>query len=225
MTYTPIVPGSLNWDVPVNAQFTNDNTRLDGIDTSISFINFAIGAQSAQIAALQTNVPSAPSQGLVSWSYDPVMANAGQVIATGSLHFSKVLVMTSTNITSVIYNVSTIGTTLTAGQNFVAVYDSAGNRVAVSADQTTNFGVLGTKTATFASTPLSSGTYYIGFLANGSVAPAIRGVVNTDTMLNAGTTTSTPRFARFGAGLTTTPTGFSLPASTYTSYALWGAVD
>lgn len=224
MAFTPITPGSLNWDVPVNTQFTNDDTRLNGIDGTLAFVNSVLTLFSAQLAAVQNNDFGPTDQGLKSWTFDPVGANVSFGIAAGQLYINRFILLTDQTMNNIVYNVGTAGSGLTAAQNWVAVYDSTGVRKAVSTDQTTNFGSTGTKTASTGSISLTAGAYFIAFLANGTTPPSIRGNTNLATLLNAGTTTANPRFAQSGAGQTVTPTTFTVTSAVAGNAALWGAI-
>jgi hypothetical protein len=224
MTFTPIPTGTLNWDVPVNAQFTNDDGRLDGIDSTLSFVNSVLTLFSNDLAAVQGNNPGAKDQTLDSWTFDPIQANANVSISQGVLVLSRFLVQASTSMSNIMYNVGTAGTGLTAGQNWVAVYNSTGTRVALTADQTTNFGTTGTKTASTGTVSLNVGFYWLAFLANGTTPPQMRGAAGLNTFINAGAPIASTRFAFSGTAQTVTPASFTPASITQSGIAPWGAV-
>ncbi len=223
MTYTPIPPGTLNWDVPVNSQFTQDDTRLNSVDGTLSFINAVLIQMGINITALQKNVPGPTDQGLKTWSFDPMAAISTLTPTTGQLLLARVPVIANISPVFCYYHVGTGGTGLTAGQNFLALYDSAGTRVAVSTDQTTNFGTSGVKVAGL-SASLTPGNYWVAFLANGTSAPTLRGVSSTGGVGNTGTGASTSRFGTIGAAQTVTPTSFSTSSIAADIRSIWVAL-
>lgn len=89
------------------------------------------------------------SHGLLAMNFDPYAASTNQVLTTGLQYLMKVYVPRTITVTNILFSVSTIGATLTAGANNLAVYDSAGNRLGATADQTTNFTTTGAKTVPF----------------------------------------------------------------------------
>ncbi len=220
MPYTPIPPGSLNWDVPVNAQFTTDNSRLDTIDSNITFLTSVITGLSGQIAALQNNDPGPPDQALDAWSYDPVMATGTVTLTAGQMLMCKIPIVASISTIFCYYQVATAGSGLTAAQNFLALYDSTGSRVAVSTDQTVNMGTIGTKVAGV-SANLNAGFYWLAVLSNGTTPPILRGVTTTAGAVNTGVSGNMGRFVTQGAALTATPASFTPASNVLTDRALW----
>jgi hypothetical protein len=151
--------------------------------------------------------------GMIALSWDPAGTTGGAQVSAGRQLLQMIRVPTST-VTNIVYGVNTAGATLTAGQNFVGLYDFSGNLIASSADQTTPFGSTGLKTAPLSGGPynLPSGLYFISFLANGTTMPFFdSGSANT-TWLASGAITSgkfrTAQLAATGATANANPAVF-----------------
>lgn len=177
MTFTPIPVNSLDWDVPVNA---------------------ALGSLHASGAV-------ASDHSLLAWAFDPRGAANSTVLTTGALHLIKVQVTASGQTSSGMQMyVATAGVTLTAGQNFVGLYNAAGARVALSADQTAAWGSVGFKTIAWsAPVAVTPGFYYVAILTNGTTGPAVAREGNLDaSLVNPNLTPATLRWSAGGTGLT-----------------------
>lgn len=118
-------------------------------------------------------------------------AVSGTVAPTaGLLNVVRITLPRACSVTNIIMSVSTQGTALTSGQNFVALYTGAGVKVGVSADQTAAWGTTGLKTAALASGPFSmpAGNAYIGWWSNAgtTLVSMHRGVSLAAATLNSG---------------------------------------
>jgi len=106
---------------------------------------------------LETLVPgfTAGDYGLLAASFDPVLASAGTANTGGTLQGVRVRNPNGSPIhaTGVVVIVQTAGATLTASQNWAAVYREAGTLIGQTTDATTAFGSTGFKQLPF-STPL-----------------------------------------------------------------------
>ena len=209
MTYTPIVRGQTDWDVPVNAAFVDQDTRITANTANIS-----------TVTATQDQFDSAvwrPSdQGFLAWTTDPVLSTGSSgALTSGTLYLHRFKVTTPVTVSDAWHVVATAGGTLTAGQNFIALYGSDGTRLAVTADLTTDWGTTGLKTSAFTSSVLLPvGVYYIGFLSNGTtgVNVAKTATFTAGSALNANLSASTLRTSTGGTGLT----GLTVTPSTVT---------
>jgi hypothetical protein len=178
-------------------------------DTANNRTNITMAATQPIASAL----PTPEDQGLLTWSFDPVNAVSFTATASGVLTLAKVWLRQSATITNVLYAVTTAGTSLTSGQNFLGLYDSAGTRIALTADQTSNMGGTGLVTVAF-TTPYvaSAGFYWVGILTNttGSSPQLARsGALAVSNLASAGTTAATRRYGSVGSGQTTLPTSFT----------------
>lgn len=183
MAYTPIVIGSLSWGAPVNAAFTSQDARISSQEASNAIVDdFSLNA----------------------WTMDPVVAASASVLTTGSVYMAKLKVVTGFTTDNLYMQVTTAGGTLTAGQNFVGLYDSAGTQVAKSADQAANWGTSGFKIIPWvAPVALTPGNYYAAILTNGATGIEIaRGSARSSEMLSPNLTAANLRWSTGGTGLT-----------------------
>lgn len=222
MTYTPITQGTLNWDVPVNAAFTSQDSRITVNEGQIA-------THTSQIAALQPTDFLPSDHGFLAWTAEPGTSSpASTAITAGQIYFSKLKLAAAATISNVIYNVSAVGVGTTAGQCFVGLYDAAGNRLGVSADQATNFTVLGAKTAAITPVNVGAGFYYVAFLSNSSgAAPQVSGTGGTGapSVVNINLSMAVARSLTTAAGNTSLPTSISFAAQSVNSVLRWGALS
>lgn len=225
MTYTPIPAGQSNWDVPVNAAFTDQDTR----------ITVNAGSASTNATAINTIEAGATmpgEQGLQAWNYDPVSASGTSVLTTGTIYMARIRVTTGFVCSTSYFNVAALGTTLTAGQNFLALYDAAGTQVAITADQTANWGTANFKTTAWV-TPVSltPGYYYLAILTNGAVGISVTRAVSTgaSAILSPNFTNATLRWSTGGTGLgpgiTAMPASIIMSNRGQSSTATWVALS
>lgn len=170
-------------------------------------------------------LPGPWDHNLLAWSYDPVGAINNSVVTGGVLYLIKVRMGPAATITNVIVQVAIAGTTLTADQNFAALYDSAGTRVGVTADQTTAWGSTGTKTMAL-TTPYvaAAGTYYVGLLANGTTPPQFARSSGFS-LINVGLSAGSYRYSTSGTAQTATPASVTLASAAAASISYWAALS
>jgi hypothetical protein len=133
--------------------------------------------------------------GYLNWSYDPALTGGNSTPATGVMQVTGLRVRTQLVVTNIIMNIQAAPTgALTSGQNWAALYTSAGVQVGLSADQTTPWATTGTKTMALASGPftIAPGNYFVVFVSNvGSLlTPGFARMLNvnaTITNINLGT--------------------------------------
>lgn len=207
MTYTPFnaIPiGSLNWGAPVNNAF---------------------------IALDESQVTNARDHNLLAWTWDPSTNLASSTITAGTVAMSKVWLRQPATVTNVIFGLAAFGATLTAGQNFAGLYNAAGTRVGVTADQTAAWtaGTLGAQevalTAPFAA---PAGAYYVAFLFNGTTSPGFaRGsaAASGPSTVNLKLTAADARYANGPAAQTSLPASITMASRTPTAPAFWVALS
>lgn len=154
----------------------------------------------------------ASDHGFLVWNYDVTIGAQTSTLTSGTVYMSKLNVRSAVTATNLCYVVQTAGSALTSGQNFVGLYDASGNRVAVSADLTADWGTAAYKATPFtASVGLSVGSYYAAWLSVGTTPITLtRSAATMAGALNAGLTPATARYTTGGTGWTGQT---SLPAS------------
>lgn len=150
---------------------------------------------------------AAPDRGFLAENYPAFYAGANQAPGTaGRLEFAKVRLPVPSSVTNILMYSQTLGSTLTAGQNFAALFTPARALVAQTADQAASWvGTTGLKTMALAGGPysLSAGDYFVGFWHNGTTAPAwARNISNA--IANVGTAAPAFLWGTADTGLTTT---------------------
>lgn len=224
MTYTPIPAGQDNWDVPVNAAFVDQDNRITA-NTG------AVASNGTQINAIEAGATMPAEQGLQTWNYDPITASGTSALTTGSLYMARVRVTAGFVCSTSYFSLAALGTTLTAGQNFIALYDSAGTQVAITADQTANWGTTGVKsTAWVTPASLVPGYYYVALLTNGATGISVTRAVSTGVaaLLSPNFTNATLRWSTGGTGLTgltAMPASITMSNRGQSSTATWVALS
>lgn len=191
--------GTLNWDVPLNAILRKLGNQWFPDD-----------------------------YGWLSWTIDPSQASTADVAMTSGTVFTMAVWLrqaaTVSNIVTFVNNTAT----LTAGQNFAGLYDSAGTRVGVTADQSASWASAGLKTmALTAPASVTAGMYYIAMLCVGAtpiIVPRESNLSNA-TFLNAGLSVATSRIASGPTAQTSLPTSITLSTRTQIGTSFFGAVS
>jgi hypothetical protein len=172
---------------------------------------------------------SAVDHGAIAWTFDNVSDSGSSTITTGTPFMSKVWVREPATLSTLYISITTSGVSLTAGQNFAGVYNAAGTRLAVTADQTTAWGTT-TGLQTMALTvpvAVTPGAYYITLLANGTTSPNLaRGAVagSGASTVNFGLTAATARYSTGPAAQTSLPASITMASRTLSAISMWSAV-
>jgi hypothetical protein len=194
----PIPIGSLAWGTPVNDTFADLHAR---------------------------NETGPMDHGAVVFTFDPAANSGSSTIATGTPFMSKVWLREPATITSLGVSITTAGGTLTAGQNFVGIYNQAGSRVAVSADCTAQFALTGFQAIPLtAPALLAAGPYYLTLLANAVTSPsfALGAVAGSGpTTINYNLTAATGRYATGPAAQTSLPLSITMASRTLSAVSMW----
>lgn len=205
MTFTPIPAGTRDWDVPLNAALQDVQDQIE------SYALF--GSQ---------------DHNLITWTMDPALTQAGTILTAGVLYLARIKLPEDSTVTNIIASVTTGGSTLTAGQNFAALYTSTGTRIAITADQAASWTGAGAKTMALAGGPyaLTAGTYYAALLANGTTPPTfLRGHGVSTSTLNIGLTSTAGRSLTSGAAQTSPPASVTLGSASLDFKAWWFALS
>ncbi len=165
--------------------------------------------------------------GVITWTQDPAtLRSTGDNVTSGSVYLSKVkIVNRSTVVSNIIVGILNTPTLMTAGQNFVGLYNSSGTLLATSADQSAVWTSPGLKTAAITPQTLAVGSYYVAILANSTgTVPQFATGAGGSSATNVGLTTGTSRFLVGPAGQTTLPASITLGSQTPNNGARWAAL-
>lgn len=161
--------------------------------------------------------------GLLAWTFDPVLcANSAQVGNASTLYRFKIKIPVAMTISNIHILVTGAGTTMTAGQNFAALYSSAKARLSVTDDQTTAWGSTGHKTMAL-TTPqaVAAGVVYGAFWMNGTSLPTLaRATALASYVANPNLSAANSRHATANGSLTTTGPA-TIGSETASSQAFW----
>lgn len=160
---------------------------------------------------------TAADAGLLAWNYDVGLSSNSTAPTTNVVNLVRINIRQAISVTNVLIGVTTAGGTLTSGQNFVGLYNSAGTLIGTSADQTTAWGTTGLKTAALTGGPfaLAAGTFvWAAIVSNtGATTPALFRTASLNAAgMNAGFAAATARWATNGTA-TTALAGTITPAS------------
>lgn len=179
--------------------------------------SFTVGQHALGIARPQET-------GLIAWAFDPANVASGKAGTAGTLYLAALYVAKAATATKLLWGINTAGATVTAGENFVGLYNSAGTLLqSVGVDARVTSTGLFTETINVA---VTAGLYWVGFMFNATTMPQVyRGQDLNATLMNSGATTSTLRFCTNGTGLTTALPSTITPASNVAAqYSYWAAI-
>ncbi len=170
-----------------------------------------ISGGSTTVDQIPSDVPS--DRGYLAWSLPMSSASnfdlLSAVATAGRLALIRVRRVPAAAITNIVIGVPVAGATLTAGQCGAALYDTAGNRLGVTGDQSTAWQSTGVKVMPISGGPVTNPSVrdlYVGLWWNGTTAPRLmRGTGADAAITNAGTTSPNLVAAISDSGITTTP--------------------
>ncbi len=167
------------------------------------------GANTLTIDADGNSGPQPIDHGLLAWNFDPALVQNSQIPTAGILWIMKLRLDRARSLTGLPSHCTVAGAGLS--NSFAALLDASGNRVALSADQSTNWQSTGYKPNAFASAYAAAAGYYYGvFLVGaGTTLPSWpRGGNNSG--VNMGITPPGLRSGTSGTGLTAVPSSVTL---------------
>lgn len=209
MAFTPIVIGSLAWGTPVNAALASQDARISDIE--------------------RQGATTLDAYGFLAMNYDPALAPTGTALVSGTIQMCRLDLPAPATISTITTAAVAAGSGLTAGQNFAGIYDAAGNRVAVTADQSAAWATSGEKNMALAVPyAAAAGTYHVAYLSNGTTPPGfLRGTsgVPVSALINHNMSLATARWALGPAAQTSLPTTITMASRTLGTIAYFAAVS
>lgn len=199
MVTTPTI-GQLNWGAPLNA---------------------ALNDLQNQINQRIINVGWAPQdQGFIQYTVDPALPTNTAALVSGTLTVGQVMVRAAATVNRLAIRITGAGAGLTAGQNFLGLYNSAGSLVAQTADQSAAWTATGQMMPVVtAPVGIAAGKYWIAVLSNGATPPTLR-CANQGGDGNFALTGASLRFATAAVAQTVLPASF-VPAALVSQLNAW----
>jgi hypothetical protein len=184
----------------------------------------------AQLIGINSNIRP-QDYGLAGWTFDPIGAQAGTVLATAGLSYVARLRIVSSTVSAILLHFTVGGSGLTAGQCLCSLHNDAGAILgagAVTVDQSAAWASGGLKTCNLsvAQGVVPGDFYKIRFWFNGTIGPTISREVNSaSAIVNLLQASPNFRYATADAGLTTaasaTTTFQNIGAMTGGATAFW----
>lgn len=200
----------------LSGTYPNPSVVLDGTASDIAGVGTAGAAGSTGKVADaghvhgDQNVPTPSTNGLLAWNFDPAASSSSaQNTTAGTIYAMRVDVYQPANVGHLWYDGFVAGTTASAGQNFIGLYNSGGTQIAAAGidSNVTSTGLQ--KVAVSAnvgqSLALTAGTYYVFWVANATNMPTLMKASGNPTQMTIGVTGASQRVATAGTGMTTLP--------------------
>jgi parallel beta-helix repeat protein len=204
---------------------------------SSSYANIISGALQAGSSTMASNAWQPSDSSYLAVTYDPATGGSGRAPSNGVINLCAFYVRATTTITKI--RMVTEGVTsasLTSNENFAGLYNSSGNLVAITADQSGsgNWGYTSngsiriddmtlTVQSSFSLT-LSPGIYYGAFVMNGTTLSQFISNANTNaSWLTGFSSASSLRYATNGSN-TTLPGTLTLSSNVAAQVAWWMAL-
>jgi len=176
-------------------------------------------------------LPSDLPTPLLAWNFDPAYCASGSAITLTDITLIRVNIRYPMKVTNVVAYITALGATLTSSENYAGIYNSAGTRIAVTADQTTNWetgGTVGENVMPLVGGPydLAPGFYWVALLANGTTAPTFLRMPTpfSSSSADLGQSVTASRCATNGTG-TTLPSSVTPSSNTNAGQLWWAGVS
>jgi hypothetical protein len=165
--------------------------------------------------------------GFAAWNGDPRYIQAGVVAVGGTLYVMPVWIAEPCTIDNLWVSVSTAGSTLTAAQNLISLYNAVGTKLADSADQSGVWVSTGTRAAAITPQVFTAAQLaYITLLSVGTTPASFSRISANAITSNANLLGAALQFATNGTGLSATPASISPPANSVTgAQGFWVAAN
>lgn len=189
-----------------------------------------IHAGGGGIAAPSTADWTAADSGQIARTYDPTLATVAAPPVAGTLYLMGIMVRASTTTAGGTLAQTGAGTLMTSGQNFLALFDSAGTQRAISADLSATLATPNQLIDPNWVTPatLVPGMYWIALLVNSTgTLPTFRtsmAALSASWSLSVNANLSPARSTSNGTGRTAVPSSITPGSNSNTALCWWAAI-
>lgn len=176
------------------------------------------------------NVYQSTDLGLIAWSFDPVTTSGSTSAVSGTVFLSQITLRYAQTISNLAVAIATGASGVTANQNFLGLYTSAGTRVAVTAAGAIDTAIASSgylSQAVVTPYAAAAGTYWVAYLNNATTAALLqRGTGATLSIANVGMTGAGMRYAVNGTAQTSLPATITPASNSATNaFPLWAAAS
>lgn len=166
--------------------------------------------------------------GMDVWTHDPlhIVVTSGTGLTSGTVRMIRLpRLAQAETISSVWVHCGIVGVTLTAGQNFLGLYNLAGTRLAVSASIEASFLATGIKqiALTVPYAAAAGEDLLVAALFNGTTPPGLSAATSLAGATNALLSTANSRVADGPAGQTSLPASITMGTRTPSAVGAWAA--
>lgn len=186
------------------------------------------GTPGTWVALTNSTGGAAPiGHGLSAWTFDGATAELSNILVGGTLYLMGMMAGTDKVIRNLQYWIATAGVTPTVGQNFAALFDSSGARMAnVGIDAAVTATGLRSETLAVPLPQPALGDFLVmALLFNAGTLPSLaRGSNLGGALYNVGLSPAQYRFATAGTGLTAMPASLNLVNNALAPFAIWAAL-
>jgi len=165
--------------------------------------------------------------GLLAATMDAASCSANVGMTSGVAYLFKITTYVLVTFNNIVLYVAGAGSTLTAGQNLAALYDSGGTRKAITGDQSAVWTSTGSKTMSVSgAVTIDAGDYYLAILSNGTTPATFSGVnLTAGPGVNIGITSAPFRANQTGGGQTGLGTSITLGSLTALGTCILGGLS
>lgn len=176
------------------------------ISSSNTLTNKTINGDNNTITNINRLNAKMVGSGVIAETYDRSTSSSSSVAVSQTIYFVLIGLLKGDVVTNLSVGTTTVSTGATTNA-YLALYDTSGNRLAVSSDQTTALDSVGIHTVAMGTpyTVTTSGAYYVAILVNNAGTPPTFGRNNSNSTMTAGVGAGS-RLAGTQTGQTTMPT-------------------
>lgn len=165
--------------------------------------------------------------GYLGWNGDPGNVQGGTILVNGTVYVCRIPLRAPLSPANVVFALSAVAVTPTAGQSFAGLYDSSGTLLASAGIDTQ---ILSTGIATASIAPgvvqPGAGWCWAAIVANAATAPTLQRFTTTGSPPNAGLPAQALRWAVAGTSATALPSSFTPSSLTATgAITTWMAIS